>query len=98
MAGKRSGLRTRLQEENNLAVYMHCNAHYLNLVLCAACDGNDETRNFFSTLSGLYDFVMNAPNRLYQLWTHCDESDCRIRTLKNCLAQDGVLDIMQFEL
>ena len=71
MAGKRSGLRTRLQEENNLAVYVHCNAHNLNLVLCAACDGNDETRKFFSTLSGLYDFVMNARNRLYQLWKHC---------------------------
>ena len=25
---------------------------------------------------------MNACNRLYQLWKHCHESNCRIRTLK----------------
>ena len=81
MAGKGSELQTRLQEENNLAVHVHCNAHNLNLVLFAAFDGNDETRKFFSTLSGLYDFVMNARNHLYQLWKHCDESDCRKRTL-----------------
>ena len=44
------------------------------------------TRNYRGllqrTLSGLYSFVMNARNRLYALWSHCDGNDCRVRTLK----------------
>ena len=72
MAGEKSGLRTRLQELNKHAIYIHCNAHNLNLVMSAVCEGNESSKKFFTTLSGLYSFVMNARNRLYALWSHCD--------------------------
>ena len=82
MAGEKSGLRTRLQELNKHAIYIHCNAHNLNLVMSAVCEGNESSKKFSTTLSGLYSFVMNARNRLYALWSHCDRNDCRVRTLK----------------
>ena len=67
MAREKSGLRTRLQELNKHAKYIHRSAHNLNLVMSTVCEGNESSKKFFTTLSGLYSFVMNARNRLYAL-------------------------------
>ena len=54
MSGRLSGLQTRVKEENNLAIYVHCCAHNLNLVLCDACTECVEAVTFFGTIQKLY--------------------------------------------
>nr|XP_012564415.2 zinc finger MYM-type protein 1-like [Hydra vulgaris] len=52
MAGKYSGLQTRIREKNPLAEYVPCFAHSLNLVGASAV-------NCVTTVSGFFDFVQN---------------------------------------
>ena len=72
MAREKRGLRTRLQELNKHAIYIHCYAHNLKLVMFAVCEGNESLKKCFTTLPGLYSFVTNAINQLYALWSKCD--------------------------
>ena len=37
MAGAKSGCRTIIQEQAPMAMYTHCAAHHLNLLIVAAC-------------------------------------------------------------
>ncbi|KAI6657242.1 hypothetical protein LOD99_11146 [Oopsacas minuta] len=63
MRGKYSGLASRVQEEEHRALYIHCHAHQLNLVLCEACMNIREVRNALGTVSTLYSFIEGSAKR-----------------------------------
>jgi hypothetical protein len=56
MSGAVRGVQARFRERHPEAVYLHCYAHELNLVLCHACKAIPEATNFFDLLESLYSF------------------------------------------
>ena len=64
MSGKISGLQTRVKEVNSSALYVHCCAHNLNLVLAHSCDDCIEAVTFFGTIQKLYTFITSSHPRL----------------------------------
>lgn len=54
MSGVYQGLQARVKQESPKALYVHCYAHCLNLVLVDATKKNKMARNFFGTLESLY--------------------------------------------
>ena len=60
MSGKISGLQTRVKQENDLALYVHCCAHNLNLVISDACHGCTDAVTFFGTIQKLYNFFTSS--------------------------------------
>lgn len=63
MSGIYSGLRTRIQEKQRTAKYVHCASHNLNLVVNDAMSGIPENVNFFGTLEQLYVFFSQSIKR-----------------------------------
>ena len=63
MSGKLSGLQTRVKEVNDLAYYVHCCAHRLNLALAASCDHVTEAVSFFGLIEKLYVFITGSQPR-----------------------------------
>ena len=55
----RSGVQTRIREKAPQALYVHCNAHCLNLCLA-------ESTEFFILLETLFFFL--RPNAIHYLW------------------------------
>ena len=49
--------------ENDKAIYVHCHAHILNLVLVDTCSKNTTTRDFFGTVQSLYEFFLASSRR-----------------------------------
>ncbi len=47
MSGHRGGVQSILKETFPKAVYVHCNSHRLNLVLCAAAESSGHVSTFF---------------------------------------------------
>ena len=60
MSGCCSGVSARILEMNPKAVYIHCCAHRLNLVLVSSCKSVAAASNFFSILELLYVFKFNS--------------------------------------
>ena len=60
MSGVKSGVQTRMREKYEKAVYVHCWAHKLNLVLVHACSGTTHVLDFFSTLQSLHTFFSGS--------------------------------------
>jgi hypothetical protein len=67
MAGHLSGLCTRVLEKFPKALFVHCFAHRLNLVLQQVCMNIKECRVFFPTLSGLAAYFSRSPKRSEEL-------------------------------
>ena len=63
MSGQYSGVRSRIAVENSTAVYVHCYAHVLNLVLVDTCSKNPIKKNFFGTIEALYVFFQASTKR-----------------------------------
>ena len=57
MSGKYNGVQAQVKAVENRAVYIHCYAHCLNLVLVDTVKRNQNARNFFGVLQSLYCFV-----------------------------------------
>ena len=57
MSGHVNGLQSRVKEVNNLATYVHCCAHRLNLVLAGACANITEITTFFGCIEKIYTFI-----------------------------------------
>ena len=72
MSGRYHGLQARVKLESPKAVYVHCYAHCLNLVLVDAMKSNKTARNFFGTLESLYCFIRQSTCRhsLFQTLQH----------------------------
>ncbi|KAJ3580971.1 hypothetical protein NHX12_032687 [Muraenolepis orangiensis] len=56
MSGSVSGVQARVREKHPEAVYIHCYAHELNLVLCHTCRAVPEASDLFDTLESVYCF------------------------------------------
>ena len=57
MAGEVSGVATQLLRQQPKAMYYHCKAHNLNLVVSCTCKQVSEIGNLFDTLRTLTWFV-----------------------------------------
>lgn len=56
MSGHVNGVQTKLRQDHPSAIYIHCMAHKLNLILVDACKANRTAMGFFLTLESLYTF------------------------------------------
>ena len=63
VSGIHTGLQARIKEISPSAIYTHCYAHVLNLVIVDTMSNNNVARDFFGTLQNLYVFVETCPKR-----------------------------------
>ncbi|KAJ8044812.1 Zinc finger MYM-type protein 1 [Holothuria leucospilota] len=63
MSGATSGLQARVKEKNELAYYIHCCGHVLNLVLADTCSEIPEVIIFFATIEKIYTFFTKSHPR-----------------------------------
>jgi hypothetical protein len=63
MNGRLNGLQVHIKEKAKYAVYVHCCAHNLNLVLVDAAATCVEVKKFFGTLERVYTFITGSHNR-----------------------------------
>lgn len=64
MSGRFSGLQSKIKELSPLALYIHCCAHNLNLVLIDSIRSSLDAVTFFGTLETLYSFITSSLPRL----------------------------------
>lgn len=57
MSGKPSDVQSRINEEAQQAIYIHCNAHCLNLVLVDTVKAVSQAECYFTVLQRLYSFM-----------------------------------------
>ena len=67
MSGHANGLQKKVLDEFPLAIFTHCYAHVLNLVLQQGLSNIKECRIFFQTLSGLASFFSKSSKRVHAL-------------------------------
>lgn len=67
MSGQLNGLQKKFKEKAPQAVFVHCLAHRLNLVLQQSFKKISKCRIFFSSLSGMPSFFHNSAKRSYAL-------------------------------
>jgi len=66
MSGANKGVQQRVREQAPLAVYTHCYAHRLNLVLVDCCKSVSDALDFFALLEKLYVFLSAAiPHKVW---------------------------------
>jgi hypothetical protein len=63
MSGCYSGLQTRITDINELAIFVPCAAHSLNLVGKNSVDGNKKAAAFFDLIESLYHFFVYSTFR-----------------------------------
>ena len=63
MSGAVSGVQARIRELYPQAMYIHCHAHRLNLVIVDSMKFEQDVANFFSVSQSLYDFITNSNTR-----------------------------------
>lgn len=63
MSGRFNGLQSRILKRNPKALYVHCQAHCLNLVLVESAKSNLCFVSFFNLVEKLYAFVANSSKR-----------------------------------
>lgn len=64
VSGKISGLQKRIQEEEDRAIFIHCNAHNLNLAVQDGIENILEARKFIGVIKDLINFVRDSPKRI----------------------------------
>ena len=67
MSGIHGGLQALVREITPSALYVHCMAHRLNLVLVKAATTCVPVKSFFGLLGSLYSFFVASPRRIAQL-------------------------------
>ncbi|XP_011858192.1 PREDICTED: zinc finger MYM-type protein 1-like [Vollenhovia emeryi] len=63
VSGKISGLQQRIQDEEPRALFVHCNAHNLNLVVQDGIEKVLEARKFIGEVKDMINFVRDSPKR-----------------------------------
>ncbi|XP_053951251.1 zinc finger MYM-type protein 1-like [Anastrepha ludens] len=66
VSGNISGLQTRILEKESRALYVHCNAHNLNLVVQDAIENMSSARKCIGILREIINFVRDSPKRIAQ--------------------------------
>ena len=56
-------MHSRIAAQNNTAIFVHCHAHILNLVLVDTCSKNKITKAIFDTIEALYVFFQASTKR-----------------------------------
>ena len=77
-----SGVQARIVAKQPKAVYVHCAAHNLNLVLNDAISDVVDVRNFFGTVEQTYVFFGHSIHRWNMLSTQCESGSGSNITLK----------------
>lgn len=67
MSGHLNGLQKKIKEKAPLAVFVHCLAHRLNLVLQQSCKKIRKCRIFFSSITGIPTFFHHSAKRTYAI-------------------------------
>ena len=62
MSGSENGVQLKIRKNYPSAVYIHCMAHKLNLVLVEACKVNRMVSSLFLTLKTIYRFFAQPMN------------------------------------
>ncbi|XP_060863223.1 zinc finger MYM-type protein 1-like [Metopolophium dirhodum] len=103
MAGKFNGVQAKIQNKYSCAVYTHCMAHRVNLVVVDMCKFVKETKCLFNTLDSLY-VHFSYPTKNQRLIDMQKKLGLKIKTIgrmsdtrwncwyKNC---DAILDCYQ---
>lgn len=73
MSGHLNGLQMKVQQEYPMALYTHCYAHVLNLVLSQGMDEISECNIFFSTLNGIFTFLSHSSKRTFGIQEHLNK-------------------------
>ena len=66
MSGHLSGVQMRVKELSNWAIYVHCHAHRLNLVVVQCCKSVKYAADFFVQLQRIYNFVSGS--YIHPMW------------------------------
>ena len=79
MSGNKAGLQTKIRElAGEKAVFIHCLAHSLNLVVCNSMKSNLLVERCFGALQKLYAFIERTPKRHHKyvenLDVHCSDN------------------------
>lgn len=64
MVGHHNGLRAKIQNVAPTALFVHCSAHRLNLVLSQSASSIKEVKIFFATLTGFSSFFSKSSKRM----------------------------------
>ena len=67
MAGELNGLQAKVRAKHESAIFVHCCAHVLNLVLSQACSAQKKCKIFFSTINRLGTFFTKSSKRTNEL-------------------------------
>ncbi|XP_072129186.1 zinc finger MYM-type protein 1-like [Mobula birostris] len=67
MAGHRSGVHQKISEKNNLAVFVNCDNHSLNVVGVHAAKQDTMMVTYFGTIEALYVFLSRSTQRWEKL-------------------------------
>lgn len=63
MSGNINGLQTLIRKDHPFAMYVHCLAHRVNLVLVEACKSNDYSCSFFNVMQSLYVYFSHPDSQ-----------------------------------
>src|SRR6185436_11040286 len=63
MSGKIGGVQRRMQDNVANAIYVHCCAHNLNLVLSDAAEISVEVKTFFGVIQEIYNYLGSSAPR-----------------------------------
>ncbi|CAI6375386.1 unnamed protein product [Macrosiphum euphorbiae] len=67
MSGHLNGLQSKVLEKYPKAMFTHCYAHVINLILQQSLECNKELKIFFRGLNSLLVFFSHSPKRLKAL-------------------------------
>ncbi|KAM8972044.1 zinc finger MYM-type protein 1-like [Pelodytes ibericus] len=60
MSGASGGVQAKFKKYHPEAIYVHCYAHELNLILCHTCKAIKDAKDFFNTMENLYAFFSTS--------------------------------------
>ena len=70
MCGIYNGVQAKVRAEQPKALYVHCYAHCLNLVIVDVTKRNKNARNFFGVIEKLYAFIKGSCARSQLFFKH----------------------------
>lgn len=81
LGDERTLFQERLKNIEELAIYVHCSAHNLNLVINDAVEKITDVANYFAILQSLHVFFGQSINRWAALLSLTGESDVTLKKL-----------------
>ena len=98
MSGVYSGVQKRISDVQPAAIYVHCAAHNLNLVINDAVNGVPEVESFFNILQDVYKFFGHSINRWDMLSNVTGESTVTLKKLNPTRWAGRVLSLLGLKM